>query len=320
MFIKSELTKDQKLRRKEKTIKGKSTKEKFTNHMLDINESLKVIKAFEPNISSNILDKLSNVIQEIHDTNLTTSSKVKLYELMALDEDLKILIEDMKLLNMPSLQEDRLVKILTFIEDYNHVAYEAHMTFYEGKNDTIEQKLKAILKAMRYKRAKMQYDIEQQVKELSYQEKQTVTLASSASTMKKESFEYQELTQNIMQADQRMQMLKGRIGLLRKSFKSVSFLNDLFEQLSLLSEYTKALKKNGPTLKLIKKLYKNPEEIEVLDTTLDLTSLMETIKAEIKEVEAVVNPAKRMVLNDTQAAINDDLISKYQAMGEGEGQ
>ncbi len=319
MFIKSELTKDQRLKRKEKTLVGKSTKDKFRHLLKDCNETLKTIKALKPDISAKDFAALTSAIQHIADTNLTTSDRQKLFELMVCQEDLLVLFEDMKHRREVAAYSRRLNNILNFIHNFSHESYEFEMKFYQDKTSTLQDQLQVIVKAMQYKSSKMNYQITQVSDEIKHFEKDAIEKAKKMREINKSSFEYKELSHQIMDIDQHIELSKGNLSLTRKAKKSIDFLLKVFEQLTVLEEYTASLKKSGPTLQLIRRLYRNPNDIEVMETTLDLTEQMELIKNEINEVESLIKPAQRMITKDTEELVDDDLISKYQSMSDSEG-
>lgn len=315
MFIKSELTKDQLLKRKEKSLPGKDVRSKFKACMTECIETLKTIHSLKSHLNEDTLSSLSKAIQYLDSANVTSSNRLKLYELMVCQQDANELFDDMKHHVQPSTYSERLKNILEYTQNFSTQNYQSHRIFYQDKKSTLEDQIEAILKVMRYKSAKLDYQLTKTADEIRFLEQSAKDKAKSLADLSKESFDYKDQTQQIMMMDQKIKMHQGSLNLARKTKKALDFLNQIFEQLTLLEAYTKSLKQNGPTLKLIKKLYKNPETIEVLETTLDLTEQMELIKQEIQEIDAVIEPAQRMILKDNETLVDDDLIAKYQNMG-----
>ncbi len=315
MFIKSELTKDQLLKRKEKTLPGKDVKSKFKACMSECIETLKNIQSLKSHLADEVLSNLSKAIQYLESTNITTSDRLKLFELMVCLQDTNELWDDMKHHVQPSTYAERLKNILDFTQNFSTQSYQSRRIFYQDKKSSLEDQIEAILKVTRYKSAKLEYQLSKTVDEIRYLESSAKEKAQNIANMSKQSFDYQDQSQQIMLLDQKIRMHQGNLNLARKTKKSFDFLNQIFEQLTLLEAYTKSLKQNGPTVKLIKKLYKQPETIEVLETTLDLTEVLELIKQEIHEIDAIIEPAQRMVLKDNETIVDDDLIAKYQNLG-----
>ena len=316
MFIKSELTKDQQLKRKEKALVGKTTKDKFNHLLLECNKVLKTIKALNTGLSDKVQERLTKTIEFVTNTNLTTSDRHKLFELMVCHDDSMVLFEDIKHQKHVATHIKKLNNILDFISNFNHQSYEFQVEFYQESTSSLQTQLKSIVKAMQYKSAKMNYQINQLIESMKHAESLAMQKAQKLKDINKNSFEYQEVSQQIMDIHQKLEMEKGQTSLARKAKRSIDFLIHIFDQLIVLEDYTKSLKSNGPTLKLIKHLYKNPSDIEVMETILDLTETMTLIKTEINEVESLIKPAQKLILKDATEMVDSDLIAKYQAMAE----
>jgi phage gp29-like protein len=113
-------------------------------------------------------------------------------------------------------------------------------------------------------------------------------------------------------------MLKSNVNLLAKSMDSFKLLASLFENLSLHQSYFNHLKSDGYIRKLVKKLYRNPEKLDVMDNALDLTEALSKIEKEINEVEAIIKPITKAVYGDSDDKFDEDVVKLYQNMAEKE--
>ena len=314
MFIRGELTKEQELNRKAKTLEGKTTKDKFERLLQKLNDVLKSIQALKPTLSKNSVQQLGSSIQSLNDNRMTTSDIKKLHELIECHEDAQILLEDMKLSRNVASYDARLMNILEFANSFSTVTYSSRITFYEDKASNLQLMLSEVLKALQYRSSKLQFQINQTRDEILHLENQAVEKVKELELLSKQSYAYKDTSLQVIDIDKRIEMLKNTSNLLRKTFESIQFLAQLFEQLLLLDDYVKVLREDSETISLIKKLYRNIENIDVLESMLNLTEIIEKLKEEILEVNSLVKPAQRLIFDNTEEEIDESVLAKYQGM------
>ena len=319
MFIRGALTKEQELKRKEKFLDGKTTKIKFERLLQKLNTELKAIQALKPTLSKSSVNQLGSSIQSLNDNRMTTSDSKKLHELIECHEDAQILLEDMKLSRNVASYDERLVNILDFAASFSTVTYSSWMTFYDDKTSNLQLMLSEVLKALQYRASKLQYQQKQNRDEILHLEAQAVEKVKELSSLSKQSFAHKDMSLQVIDIDKRIEMLKSTVGLIRKTAQSIEFLANVFEQLTVLEDYTHALKEDGTTKNLIKSLYRDLSKIDVMETMINMTEVIQSVKEEINEVNALVKPAQRMVLEDVEEEIDDSILAKYQNMSHDEG-
>jgi len=313
MIIRANLSEKDILKRKIKNIKGRQTKDKTLILIHDVSvilEKLEKLNRFPHTLKS----LLERVLVELSRNQLTTSNERKLEELLICKEDIEQLLEDMMHLNLEATYHARLENILTYLQDYHAKKYSRDITFYEETSDKLDVQIKSVSKDVQYRLSKLQHHRKQLVEEIEYFEKSNINLARELKSIHKEKVLYQEKAKTIQDQHQRITFNKGSIELLRKNVRSYQMLVDLLNQLSTLDQHYKHLKSDGYIRKLIQKLYRKPEQLDLLENTTDLVQVIESIKDEIIQVESIIAPAQKMVFKDSQEMIDEDLIDKYASM------
>jgi len=136
--------------------------------------------------------------------------------------------------------------------------------------------------------------------------------------LSKSSYRYTEQANLISDTHNQIEMLKGGINMIRKSASAFGLLARMFEQLTLHEDYFHYIKEDGYIRRLIKRLYKRPEELDVMENILDLTEVLNNLRDEIAEIESIVKPAQKIVFEDANDNFDEDVIRMYERMAEEE--
>ena len=316
MFVRRDVTETDRLRKKKRVLKGRSVQDKFKDIVQKNLELLSKIDAFNKYFDTDLKVLFTQVQEDLGRLTQTTSNEKILDSMILCGEDLDQLLDDMTHSRSMGTYDKRLNNALKFMGNFNRVAYQRDIQFYETSSSKFSDQLTAVTKDIQYKQSKMTYQVRELADEISVLEKENIRLVQSLQEIHKESFEYKEVTSKVQDYHNTIEMHQNTIKLLRKTMSAFQLLGGLFSQLSIMDEYVQHLKEDGYIRKLVKRLYRRPEELDVLDNTADLTTAIQQIKEEITDVEAIVKPAKKMVFDDIPDDVDDALIEKYKAMGQ----
>ena len=313
MIIRTKLSENEARRRKIKALKGKKAKDKVLTLIKDIVELLEKINKLNryPSASS---DLLTRVLSDLSGSNITTSDENKLDELMICFEDTEQLLDDMVHQQSEATYAARLNNVLNYLKSFPSQKYVKEVIFYDEISDRIDDQIKAVSRDIQYHLSKLQYTRKQLVEEVAHLESSNIELAKALKALNKEKIEYAEKARTIQDQHDRIEFNKGTIELLRKKVKSYQMLVNLLNQLAVLDTHHKHLKADGYTRKLIARLYRKPEELDILENSADLVQVIEDIKSEIIQIESIVSPVKKMVFKDVEDPIDEDIILKYAQM------
>ncbi len=315
MIIRANLSEKDVLRRKIKNIKGRQVKDKALVLISEIVATLEKLEKLH-RYPGSLKPLMSRILQDLAHNQLTTSNEKKLEELLVCKEDVEQLLEDMMHLDSEATYQARLENILEYLQDFHAKKYSRDITFYDETSDKIDDQIKSVSKDVQYRLSRLQHSRKQLVEEVEYLEQSNIGLAKDLQSINKEKVQYQENAKTIQDQHQRINFNKGSIELIRKNVRSYQMLVDLLNQLAVLDHHHKHLKADGYIRKLIQKLYKKPEQLDLLENTTDLVQVIEGIKDEIIQVESIIAPAQKMVFKDSQEMVDEDLIEKYAAMEE----
>lgn len=316
MFVRREITESDRIKKKIRLIQGKSTQEKFKNLLKVILDKLDQIKEFDKFFNKELNLLFNRVRDDYRDLIQTTSNEKVLQYALLCEEDMDQLLDDMSHGISQSTYDKRLENILLFLKDFNNVHYQREIKFYQESSSKFADQLQTIYKDIRYKLSKMTYQSREVTNEILTLENQNIQLAKSLANVNKESYQYKDIAHQIQDYHQAIEMNQNAIKLMRKTMTSFSFLSSLFQQLSVLDEYVGYLKEDGYIRKLVKRLYRKPEELDLLENIMDLTEAIHNIKKEISEVEAIVKPANKMIFDDLEDEADVAIIEKYKALGQ----
>jgi hypothetical protein len=318
MIIKSKPTKDQKIRYKIKDLKGRNTKDKFTNLLKLVLETLHEIDELNRFLDKSLKKQINSVIDQYNDQLETTSSEKVLERMILAYDDLVELLGDMTRSTEKATYNERLTNALVFIKDFNTANYNQVVKFYNQEDDKFINQLKGIIEDVQTKVGKLEYEIEKKNNNRIHLEDSNKNIATTLLSVSKSSSSYSQKANQITSNHNEIMMLKSNVNLLAKSMGSFKLLASLFENLSLHQSYFNHLKSDGYIRKLVKKLYRNPEKLDVMDNALDLTEALSKIEKEINEVEAIIKPITKAVYGDSDDKFDEDVVKLYQNMAEKE--
>jgi hypothetical protein len=318
MIIKSKPTKDQKIRYKIKDLKGRNTKDKFTNLLKLVLETLHEIDELNRFLDKSLKKQINSVIDQYNDQLETTSSEKVLERMILAYDDLVELLGDMTRSTEKATYNERLTNALVFIKDFNTANYNQVVKFYNQEDDKFINQLKGIIEDVQTKVGKLEYEIEKKNNNRLHLEDSNKNIATTLLSVSKSSSSYSQKANQITSNHNEIMMLKSNLNLLAKSMGSFKLLASLFENLSLHQSYFNHLKSDGYIRKLVKKLYRNPEKLDVMDNALDLTEALSKIEKEINEVEAIIKPITKAVYGDSDDKFDEDVVKLYQNMAEKE--
>ena len=314
MFVKREASEADRLRKKIRILKGKTVGDKFTALMEEVLKKLDQIERFDRYFDRSLSDLYKRVKEDHQDLLQTTSDEKVLTSLVLCEEDVDQLLDDMTHTTAQGTYDKRLENILTFLKDFQNVAYERNIVFYDTTGSKFVDQLSGIAKDIQYKLSKMTYQIRQMTDEIATLEKENIQLVQSLDSISKESYQYKDVTHRVQDFHSQIENNENSIKIIRSTMNGFRMISSLFQQLSMLDEYTHYLKEDGYIRKLVKRLYRKPQELDLLDNTADLVQAVNNIKEEIMEVESVVKPAKKMIFDDLADDAEDSVIEKYKAM------
>jgi hypothetical protein len=318
MIIKSKPTKDQKIRYKIKDLKGRNTKDKFTNLLKLVLETLHEIDELNRFLDKSLKKQINSVIDQYNDQLETTSSEKVLERMILAYDDLVELLGDMTRSTEKATYNERLTNALVFIKDFNTANYNQVVKFYNQEDDKFINQLKGIIEDVQTKVGKLEYEIEKKNNNRLHLEDSNKNIATTLLSVSKSSSSYSQKANQITSNHNEIMMLKSNLNLLAKSMGSFKLLASLFENLSLHQSYFNHLKSDGYIRKLVKKLYRNPEKLDVMDNALDLTEALSKIEKEINEVEAIIKPITKAVYGESDDKFDEDVVKLYQNMAEKE--
>lgn len=316
MFFRNKLTLEQQLRQRAKALKGKTTKEKFLAQLRITLAKLYEIQQLERINDKKIDQMIDRLRDEYEDQTATTSDENVLFYLLRAHDDVEALLDDMLHQVAMATYRERLLNILSFLADFNNKAYSEYVKFYEGSSGKLVDQLRAVTKDIQYKVSRLNHDIAKNSDEIINLENLNIQRVEELSTLNKASYQFTEIANLISDAHNQIEMLKGSVNLTRKSMTSFNLLARMLDELSLHEDYYHYVKDDGYIRKLIKRLYKHPEELDVMDNMLDLTEALQNIKDEIVEIESMVKPAQKMVFDDPNANYDEDVLKLYQRMSQ----
>ena len=316
MFVRKEITEADRIRKKKRLLKGRSTKDKFKDILSDTLVLLEKINAFDRFFDADLKPRFARIQEDLGRLNQTTSSEQILDAMILCYEDLDQLLDDMTHTRSQGTYDKRLKNALDFVHNFNRVPYQRDIKFYEESSSKFSEQLTTITKDIQYKLSKMTYQVRELTEEIATLETLNINRVKELNDVNKQTFKYKDLTAKVQDTHNTIEMHENTVKLLRKGMSAFQLLAGLFGQLTVMDEYVQHLADDGYIRKLVKRLYRRPEELDILDNTTDLTQAIQSIKEEITEVEAIVKPAKKMVFDDIPDDVDETLIEKYKAMGQ----
>ncbi len=318
MLFKGNKTKEQQLRRRASQIKGRTVREKFAWQLKEILKVLYKIKELDRIENAAIEKAIDRLRDEYEDQTVTTSEEKTLLYAIACFDDTKQLLDDMMHQVAGASYVPRLQNILNFVADFNNKPYDEYVVFYEATSDKLIDRVKAVTKDVQYKVSRLNYEIAKQSDEVISYEDINVQRIKAMKELPKSSFRYTEQANLISDTHNQIEMLKGTINMTRKSASAFGFLARMLEQLTLHEDYFHYIKEDGYLRRLIKRLYKKPQELDLMDNILDLTEVLNNLRDEIAEIESMVKPAQKMVFEDPNNDFDEDVIRLYERMAQEE--
>jgi hypothetical protein len=318
MLFKGNKTKEQELRRRANKIKGKTVRDKFVWQIKEVLKVLYKIKELGRIENSSIEKEIDRLRDEYEDQKQTTSEeKTLLYAIACFDETNKLL-DDMMLQVAMASYVPRLRNILDFIGDFNNKPFDDYVVFYEAESNKIIDRVRAVTKDVQYKVSRLNYETSKHADEIISFEEVNVQRIKAMKELPKSSYRYTEQANLVSDSHNQIEMLKGSINMLRKSAAAFGFLARMLEQLTLHEDYFHYIKEDGHIRRLIKRLYKKPQELDVMDNILELTEVLNNLRDEIAEIESIVKPAQKIVFEDSNNDFDEDVIRLYERMAQEE--
>lgn len=316
MFFRNKLTLEQQLRQRAKVLKGKTVKEKFLAQLRVTLTKLYEIQQLERINDQKIDQMIDRLRDEYEDQTATTSNENVLFYLLRAHDDVEALLDDMLHQTAMATYRERLLNILGFLSDFNNKPYSEYVKFYEESSGKLVDQLRAVTKDIQYKVSRLNHEIAKTSDEIINLENLNIQRVDELGSLNKASYQFTEIANLISDAHNQIEMLKGSVNLTRKSMTSFNLLARMFDELSLHEDYYHYIKDDGYIRKLVKRLYKHPEELDVMDNMLDLTEALQHIKDEIVEIESMVKPAQKMIFDDPNANYDEDVLKLYQRMSQ----
>lgn len=311
-------SKEQQLRQRASKIKGKTVREKFLVQLREILKVLYKIQELSRIENRQIEAEIDRLRDEYEDQTVTTSSEKTLLYTIAAYDDSVMLLDDMMHQVAVSTYIPRLRNILDFISDFNNKPYDEYVVFYEADSNKLIDRIRAVTKDIQYKVSRLNYEIARNADEIVAMEELNVQRVKDMKQLSKSSYRYTEQANLISDTHNQIEMLKGGINMIRKSASVFGLLARMFEQLTLHEDYFHYIKEDGYIRRLIKRLYKRPEELDVMENILDLTEVLNNLRDEIAEIESIVKPAQKIVFEDANDNFDEDVIRMYERMAEEE--
>jgi hypothetical protein len=318
MLFRGAKTKEQELRRRANKIKGKSVREKFS---WQLKETLKVLYKIRElgRIEDSLIEKeIDRIRDEYEDQTITSSSEKVLYYSIECFDEVSKLLDDMIHQVAIASYLPRLRNILDFVGDFNNKSFDEYVVFYEADSNKLIDRVRAVTKDVQYKVSRLNYEIAEQSKEVIAYEDINVERIKEMKDYSKASYRYISLANLVSDSHNQIEMLKSSVNMLRKSASSFELLSRMLSELTLHEDYFHHIKEDGYIKRLIKRLYKKPHELDVMDNILDLTETLTSLKDEITEIESIVQPTKKMVFEDPNNDFDEDVMRFYERMSEEE--
>jgi hypothetical protein len=318
MLFRGAKTKEQELRRRANKIKGKSVRDKFS---WQLKETLKVLYKIRElgRIEDSLIEKeIDRIRDEYEDQTITSSSEKVLYYSIECFDEVSKLLDDMIHQVAIASYLPRLRNILDFVGDFNNKSFDEYVVFYEADSNKLIDRVRAVTKDVQYKVSRLNYEIAEQSKEVIAYEDINVERIKEMKDYSKASYRYISLANLVSDSHNQIEMLKSSVNMLRKSASSFELLSRMLSELTLHEDYFHHIKEDGYIKRLIKRLYKKPHELDVMDNILDLTETLTSLKDEITEIESIVQPTKKMVFEDPNNDFDEDVMRFYERMSEEE--
>jgi hypothetical protein len=318
MLFRGAKTKEQELRRRANKIKGKSVRDKFS---WQLKETLKVLYKIRElgRIEDSLFEKeIDRIRDEYEDQTITSSSEKVLYYSIECFDEVSKLLDDMIHQVAIASYLPRLRNILDFVGDFNNKSFDEYVVFYEADSNKLIDRVRAVTKDVQYKVSRLNYEIVEQSKEVIAYEDINVERIKEMKDYSKASYRYISLANLVSDSHNQIEMLKSSVNMLRKSASSFELLSRMLSELTLHEDYFHHIKEDGYIKRLIKRLYKKPHELDVMDNILDLTETLTSLKDEITEIESIVQPTKKMVFEDPNNDFDEDVMRFYERMSEEE--
>ncbi|MGM0436292.1 MAG: hypothetical protein ACQEQA_04505 [Bacillota bacterium] len=315
MFVKGELSRARALKRRKKMIKGRNIKQKFQNFMPEVIEALKDLRPFMSDVPDSTMKKYDDLIREHEENKQVTSKEKALDSLLECYDDLLVLKEAMKHGDKKHTYNDRIKSILGFLRDFHNTLYTPYKPAYEDTASELGSQIKDVAKTFKLKAAKLKSEMKQKEDEMLYYEKENKTLANTLGGLSKQSVEYTNAAGKIKENHQTITALKSHLNTLRKNHAIMENFAQMFEQLAINEAYHNNLKEEGSIRKLIKRVHKKPDSLDLMNDTTELTEALSNMKEELNELHSIIEPAQRMAF-DNEEDVDDDLVSQYQSMNE----
>lgn len=314
MFVRREKTEADMLRKKIRQLPGKTTQDKFKAQLKTMLPKLDKVEAFARYFDEGLNQEFKRVKDDYHDLIQTTSRDAVLESMLICDDDLDRLLDDMLHGQAEGTYDTRLRNILTYLKDFENTAYQRTITFFDEVSSKFEDQLNGIAKDIRGKVSKMTYQAQTLTDEINVLETENIKLVKALESVSPEAYQYKEVTHKIEDQHGTIENHQASIQLLRKTMSGYRLLASLFTQLALMDEYFDYLKSDGYTRKLVKKLYRKPKQLDLLENMVDLTDTINKIKEEVIQVESIVKPAKKMVFEDLDSEPDNSILNKYKSM------
>lgn len=318
MLFRGNKTKEQELRRRANKIKGRNVREKFQWQLKETLKVLYKIKELDRIENDRIEKEIDRLRDEYEDQTVTTSEEKTLLYVIACYDDAQLLLDDMMHQVAMASYVPRLRNILDFIGDFNNKPFDDYVVFYEAESDKIIDRVRAVTKDVQYKVSRLNYETSKYSDEIISFEDLNVQRIKVMKELSKSSYRYTEQANLVSDTHNQIEMLKGSINMLRKSAAAFGFLARMLEQLTLHEDYFHYIKEDGHIRRLIKRLYKKPQELDVMDNILELTEVLNNLRDEIAEIESIVKPAQKIVFEDSNNDFDEDVIRLYERMAQEE--
>lgn len=312
MFFRGVKTREQELKRRANKIKGKQTRDKFSWQLNEILKQLYEIKELGRIENDGLEREIARLREEYQDQKLTSSSEKVLYFAIECYDETAQLLDDMMHQVANASYIPRLRNILDFVGDFNNKTFDPYVVFYEAESSKLIDRVRAVTKDVQYKVSRLNYEITQQSKEIISFEDLNVQRINEMKDHSKSSYRYTSLANLVSDTHNQIEMLKSSVNMLRKSASSFGLLARMLSELTLHEDYFHHIKEDGYIRRLIKRLYKKPQELDVMDNILDLTEVLTKLKDEITEIESIVKPTTRMVFEDPNNDFDEDVIRMYE--------
>jgi|GEM_PF-3088126 len=312
MFVKGELSRERELKRRKKYLKGKNTKQKFTQLYSEAIETLATIKPLMNHVNADVQKKFEAIITDAKASKQTTSDERALDSLLECHDDIETLKDEMKHGLNKHTHDKRLSAVLQFLRDFHSTTYTPYKDPYESDSSTVGKQIETVAKTFHYKAAKLQNEMAKKEEEMLYFERENQALADSLSGLPKQSVEYTTTANKIKGNHKTITALKSHLNTLRKNHSMMDHFAQMFEQLAINEAYHNNLKSEGPIRKLINRIHRNPEALDVMSDTTELADALSRMKEELSEIESIIEPAQKMAF-DNEDDVDEDLIAQYQS-------